>query len=208
MTIRMRRARCRMAPSSVAPLGFRVAGTTSGLASLYRTCTLPSDSPICRRTTTCICSPTRSPTRAAHHQLGHAGAGLGSSIRYCTTCGYVIEVVDDRAFECPGHAVRARGLGSRRHGRAHPGTNARNRRPCQPPPRCPAASPGRRVRAVVGQTPNSASRLMRDAGLVIEVASADAFSPGGAGSVATQDPQPATRVAPGTSVRLGVAAGA
>ena len=48
---------------------------------------------------------------------------------------------------------------------------------------------------------------MHDAGLVVEVANADAFSPAGAGTVATQDPQPATRLSPGSTVRLGIATG-
>jgi len=63
------------------------------------------------------------------------------------------------------------------------------------------------VPAVVGQSPNSAARLMHDAGLVVEVSSADAFSPSGTGTVATQDPHPATRLAPGSTVRLSIATG-
>jgi hypothetical protein len=72
-----------------------------------------------------------------------------------------------------------------------------------PLPAPPLAS----VPAVVGQSPNSAARLLRDAGLVVEVSNADAFSPAGAGTVATQDPLPAVRLAPGSTVRLGIATG-
>ena len=63
------------------------------------------------------------------------------------------------------------------------------------------------VPAVVGQTPNNGARLMHDAGLVVDVADADAFSPAGPGTVATQDPQAGTRVAPGSTVKLGIASG-
>jgi hypothetical protein len=63
------------------------------------------------------------------------------------------------------------------------------------------------VPPVVGQTTNSAARLLRQAGLVVEVATVDAFSPAGLGTVATQDPPSAARVGPGSAVRLGVASG-
>jgi eukaryotic-like serine/threonine-protein kinase len=43
--------------------------------------------------------------------------------------------------------------------------------------------------------------------VVVEVSTADAFSISGLGTVATQNPQPAARVAPGSTVRLGIASG-
>jgi hypothetical protein len=63
------------------------------------------------------------------------------------------------------------------------------------------------VPAVVGQSPSSAARLIAEAGLVVQVASADAFSPAGTGTVASQDPPPAARLAPGSTVKLGIASG-
>jgi eukaryotic-like serine/threonine-protein kinase len=82
--------------------------------------------------------------------------------------------------------------------------------PLPTPTPIPTATPGPSlvsVPAVLGQSATTASRLLREAGLVVEVASVDAFSPSGAGTVATQDPQPAARLAPRSSVKLGIASG-
>jgi eukaryotic-like serine/threonine-protein kinase len=79
--------------------------------------------------------------------------------------------------------------------------------PAPTPAPAPSAPSLVSVPGVVGQSPNSASRLLHDAGLVVEVSTADAFSVSGLGTVATQNPQPAARVAPGSTVRLGIASG-
>lgn len=119
---------------------------------------------------------------------------------------YVIEVVDDPSIPNAPDLPYTLAFGLT----APPAVPTLEPTPEPTPVPTPTPVPAPRlasVPAVVGQSPSSATRLMRDAGLVVEVSNVDAFSPAGAGTVASQDPLPAVRLTPGSTVRLGIATG-
>lgn len=80
--------------------------------------------------------------------------------------------------------------------------------PPPPPPPTATPEPTRVVVPPVAYRPAAiAAEQMRNAGLVPQVQTADRYSPGGAGTVAAQDPPAGTAVQVGTTVRLVVASG-